>query len=83
MSATITITLPTDLEQIISTKAASEGKGLEEYTLYVLRKDAELPSLRDLFADVRAEIEASGITDEELEQEIDAAVKEVRARRRA
>lgn len=81
MSATITITLPTDLEQIISTKAAADGMGLEEYALSVLRRDAELPSLRDLFADVRAEIEASGVTDEELEQEIDAAVKEVRARR--
>jgi hypothetical protein len=42
-----------------------------------------LPSLRDLFAEVRAEIKASGITDEELGQEIDAAVKEVRTRRRA
>jgi len=83
MSTTITITLPTDLEEIISIKAAADGKGLEEYTLFVLRKDAELPGLRDLFADVRAEIKASGVTDEELEQEIDAAVKEVRARRRA
>ena len=81
MSATITITLPTDLEQIISTKAAADGMGLEEYALSVLRRVAELPSLRDLFADVRAENEASGVTDEELEQEIDAAVKEVRARR--
>jgi len=83
MSATITITLPAELESIIAAKAAASGKGLEEYTLSVLRKDAELPSLRDLFADVRAEIEASGITDEELEQEIDAAVSEVRIRRHA
>jgi len=83
MSTTITITLPTDLEQIISTKAAADGIGLEEYALSVLRRDAEAPSLRDLFADVRAEIKASGVTDEELEQQIDAAVAEVRARRRA
>ncbi len=83
MSATITITLPSDLEQFVLEQATADGKGLEEYTLSVLRKDAELPGLRDLFADVRAEIKASGITDEELEQEIDAAVAEVRARRRA
>lgn len=83
MSATITITLPSDLEQIILKKAAADGKGLEEYTLAVLRKDAELPDLRELFADVRADLEARGVTDEEIEQDIDAAVAEVRARRRA
>ena len=83
MSAIITIKLPTELEQIISTKAAAEGKGLEEYALSVLQRDAELPGLRDLFADVRAEIKASGVTDEELERKIDAVVAEVRARRRA
>lgn len=83
MSATITIILPAELEPLVTAKAAASGKGLEEYTLSVLRRDAELPSLRELFADVRAEIVASGITDEQLEQEIDAAVAEVRARRRA
>lgn len=83
MSATITITLPAELAPIVAAKAAASGKGLEEYALSVLQKDADLPSLRDLFADVRAEIAASGTTDEQLEQEIDAAVAEVRARRRA
>jgi hypothetical protein len=83
MSATITITLPPDLEQLVAAKAAADGKGLEEYTLAVLRKDAELPSLRELFADVRADIEARGISDEEVEQDIEAALAEVRARRRA
>ncbi len=83
MSATITITLPLDLEQLVLERVAASGKGLEDYTLSVLRKDAELPDLRDLFADVRADIKARGITDEELEQDIDAAVTEVRARRRA
>ena len=83
MSATITITLPSDLEQLVLEKAAADGKELEEYTLSVLRKDAELPDLRDLFADVRADIKARGITDEEVEQDIEAALAEVRARRRA
>ena len=83
MSATITITLPSDLEQLVLERAAADGKGLEDYTLSVLRKDAELPDLRDLFADVRADIQARGITDEEVEQDIEAAIAEVRARRRA
>lgn len=55
MSATITITLPADLEQLVLERAAADGKGLEGYTLSVLRKDAELPDLRELFADVRAD----------------------------
>ena len=83
MSATITITLPSDLEQLVLERAAADGKGLEDYTLSVLRKDAELPDLRELFADVRADIQARGITDEEVEQDIEAAIAEVRARRRA
>ncbi len=83
MSATITITLPADLEQLVLERAAADGKGLEDYTLSVLRKDAELPDLRDLFADVRADIQARGITDEEVGQDIEAAIAEVRALRRA
>jgi Family of unknown function (DUF5678) len=51
MSATITITLPSDLEPLVLERAAASGKGLEDYTLSVLRKDAELPNLRELFAD--------------------------------
>jgi hypothetical protein len=83
MNATITITLPADLAQVVSAKATASGQGVEEYTLTVLQKDAGLPSLRDLFADVRTQIQANGISDEELENDIDAAVAEVRARRRA
>jgi hypothetical protein len=83
MSATITITLPSDLEQLVLERAVASGKGLEDYTLSVLRKDAELPDLRELFADVRADIKARGISDEEVEQDIEAALAEARARRRA
>jgi hypothetical protein len=58
-------------------------KGVEEYTLSVLRKVAEMPTFRELFADVQADIKARGITDEEIERDINAAVAEVRARRRS
>ncbi len=81
MSATITI--PAELEQLISVRAKAHGKALEEYALEVLKRDAELPDLRELFADVREQIKASGTTEDELTAEIDAAVEEVRTRRRA
>ena len=51
MGATITITLPSDLEPLVLERAAASGKRLEDYTLSVLRKDAELPDLRERFAD--------------------------------
>lgn len=82
MDATITITLPSELERVIAGRATASGKKLEEYALDVLRRDAELPDLRELFADVRDQIEASGVSDDELDEQIEAAVAEVRARRR-
>ncbi len=82
MSATLTITLPTELAQVLSAKATISGKGLEDYLIYLAQRDAELPSLRDIFAEVRADIQARGITDEELNQDIEEAIAEVRARRR-
>jgi hypothetical protein len=83
MSATVTITFPTELEQAISAKAVASGKDFKDYILYIAEKDSALPTLRDLFADVRADMEARGITDEEWEKDVDDAVAEVRAQRRA
>ncbi|MGH9842120.1 MAG: hypothetical protein ACREEM_25480 [Blastocatellia bacterium] len=81
MSATIT--LPADLMSSLAGKAAAQGLNVEQFVVHALRRVAELPTISELFADVRAEFEASGMTDEELGQEIEAAVEEVRLRRRA
>lgn len=80
MSATIT--LPIDLEHMLERKAATEGIGVEQFAVEALRRVAEMPTIRELFADVREEFEASGMTDEELEKEIETALAEVRANRR-
>lgn len=79
MSATIT--LPTELEHALARKAAAQGMDVEQFAVDALRHVAELPTISELFADVQAEFEASGMTDEELGQEIEAALAEVRARR--
>jgi hypothetical protein len=81
MSATIT--LPADLEYELAKQAAALGMNVEQFAVNALRRVAELPTISELFADVRAEFEASGMTDEELEKEIEAAVEEVREQRRA
>ena len=79
MSATITI--PTELEVKIAGRAAALGISVEDYAREVLERDLA-PTLRELFAPVRERIKASGVTDEELAAQIEAAVAEVRERHR-
>ncbi|HND22306.1 MAG TPA: hypothetical protein PLB18_23245 [Acidobacteriota bacterium] len=77
---TLTITLPQELEEKVAKRAAEKGLPIEEYARQVLEKDVELVMLRELFAPVRAQIEAAGTTDEDLDTLIREAVSEVRAR---
>ena len=81
MSATIT--LPAELESLLAKKAAVEGVNVEQFALNELRRVAEVPTISEIFADVRAAFQASGISDEELQQDIEQALAEVRAERRA
>jgi hypothetical protein len=53
MNATITITLPSELERVIAGRATASGKKLEEYALDVLRRDAELSDSCEGLAEVR------------------------------
>jgi hypothetical protein len=79
----ITVTFPTELEPIVTGRASASGKANEEYIFDLVKRDAALADPWELFADVREQIKSIGTTDEALEAEIDAAVKEVRTRRRA
>lgn len=78
-----TITIPTDLEKKIAGCAATQGKDVEQFALEALSRAVETPSLRELFADVREEVRAGGVPEEELDASIESAVKEVRKQRRA
>ena len=55
---------------------------LEQFAQDAIRRVAELPDPWELFADAQEEVAASGISEEELEAQIKAAVEEVRARNR-
>lgn len=81
MSATIT--LPVELESKLAKRAAVEGVGVEQFAIDALRRVADMPTISEMFADVRADFVASGRTDEELQQDIEQALAEVRAERRA
>ena len=78
-----TITIPTELEEKIAGRAATQGKDVEQFALEALSRAVETPSLRELFADVREKMSASGLREEELDASIESAVNEVRKQRRA
>jgi hypothetical protein len=79
---TMTIDIPAELKAKIAERAATKGVTLEQYAQEVLKRDAEMPTLRELFAPVRDQIKAAGVTDEELAMQIEEAVTEVRTRPR-
>ena len=78
-----TITIPAELEKKIAGRAAAQGKDVEQFALEALERAANTPSLRDLFADLRAEVRASGLSESDVDEAIESAVKEARKLRRA
>ena len=78
-----TITIPTELEEKLAGRAATQGKDVEQFALETLSRAVEMPSLRELFADVREEIRASDMPEVEVDASIVSAVNEVRKQRRA
>jgi hypothetical protein len=78
-----TITIPTELEERIAERAAAQGKDINEFALEALERAAATVSLRELFADVHTQVHESGLSEKEIDARIQAAVNEVRERRRA
>jgi len=78
-----TINIPTELEKKIAGRAASQGKDVEEFALEALSRAVDVPSLRELFADVREQIQKHGVSDDEIDTQIETAVEETRKQRRA
>src|SRR5262245_15012950 len=65
-TAATTVTIPPELAQLAMAKAVARDMRLEQFVQDAIRRMAELPDPWELFADVRAEVEASGVTEEEL-----------------
>ena len=75
---TLTINLPKDISAALEDKAKVSGKGVAEYIEDLVVSQIKRPTFRELFADVRENI---NISDEDLEKEIDAATAESREAR--
>ncbi|PYS34669.1 MAG: hypothetical protein DMF75_05865 [Acidobacteria bacterium] len=79
-TTTLTINLPRDISVALENKAKVSGKGVAEYVEDLVVRQVKRPTLRELFSDIRENI---NVSDEDLEKEIDAAIRESREARRA
>jgi len=79
-TTTLTINLPRDVSVALENKAKVSGKGVAEYVEDLVVRQVKRPTLRELFSDIRENI---NVSDEDLEEEIDAAIRESREARRA
>ena len=78
----IKITVPKEINEILARRASERGQDVSAYVAQLAEPEATMPvSLRELFAPVREQVKASGVTDEMLEQEIDEAIQERREAR--
>jgi hypothetical protein len=77
----ITIKVSDEIGRRLLVRANEAGKDVTGFMTEIAEREAlgKMPrSLRELFAPVREEIQASGTTDEELTAKIDDAITEVR-----
>ena len=63
----------------LENKTKVSGKGVAEYVEDLVVRQVKRPTLRELFSDIRENI---NVSDEDLEKEIDAAIRESREARR-
>ncbi len=64
---TLTIILPPDLEEELRSRASANGQGVAEYVVYALEEKLRgKPTVDEILAPFRKQVEASGMTDDEL-----------------
>lgn len=67
----------------LAQRAAATGKAVDEYAAELIENAVTAPSLDEVLAPLRAEVVASGVTDDELSDLLENAKHEMRAERRA
>ena len=70
---TLAISLSAETEAKLRARAAAEGKDPAAYASNVLEQAFNRPSLDELLAPLRQEFAASGVSDEELVEQISQA----------
>ena len=77
MSAVMTVAVDAEIQGWLTKRAAAQGVAVEQFLLDTLRQLARKPTFEEVFADVHADFEASGMTDEELGELIKQARAEI------
>lgn len=80
---TLHISISAEAEAKLRERAAADGQPLEAVAARLIEDAVRRPSLAEALAPVRAEFEASGLTDEQLGDVLERAKHEMRATRRA
>ncbi len=74
---TLTISLPKEVGAALENKAKLSGRDSAEFVEDLVTKELGSPSLDEILAPFRRQVEESGITDEELDNLFTEARKEV------
>lgn len=80
---TLTVSLSPIAEAKLNERAAAEGKEPATYASELLEQVVTRPSAADLLGPARAQVAASGMSDEELDEFFGDVIRKVRAERRA
>lgn len=79
----MSIPVSAQTEAMLREKAAAAGVDVQTYASRALERIASRPSLDEILAPLRAEVQASGASKQELTDMLEVAKHETRARRRA
>jgi plasmid stability protein len=84
---TLILQLSPEVEQKLRAAAAASGKSVDAYAVEVLAHGLEgsdhvSDHVEDIFGPLRAALHAGGLSDDEIERELDEALKESRRERR-
>jgi hypothetical protein len=80
----IQIALPPDTEETLRERAKASGENIASYAARLLQEALSTPSVDELLAPFRKQVEESGITDPQLDQlgeELRREVRQERARK--
>jgi hypothetical protein len=64
----LNITLPPETEARLRERAEAQGEDIASYAARLLRDAVASPSIDDLLSPFRQQVEASGMTDEQLDE---------------
>lgn len=74
---TLTINLPKDIGAAVADKAKLSGRNSVEYVEDLIAREVKRPSLDEILAPFRKEVEESGITDDEFDEFVEEIRDEV------